>query len=300
MRIGFVGLGRMGLHMVQRILKKHQVVAWNRSPEPRRKARRMGAITVKNVEELPAKLKNPRIIWLMVPAGKVVDVMINKLTPHLDKGDILVDGGNTNYKDTLRRAKKLSKKGILYADCGTSGGLGGAKEGYSLMVGSDKKTFKKIRPILHALANNPPHGYARVGSVGMGNYVKTVHNGIEYAICQAIGEGFEILTKAPEKLCFSRIAHVWNHGGVIRSWLMELAEQAFKKDDRLSKIKGVIGGGSTGSWAVQEAKRVKVKVPLIEKALQIRKATRKKEGSFAAKVVAELRNGFGGHSVKKK
>lgn len=299
-RIGFIGLGKMGLNMVNRIVKGGiEVVAHNRSHEPIKEAEQLGAIGTYTIEEFFQKLPKQRIIWLMVTAGPVVDEWIQKILPHLKQGDIVVDGGNSNYKDSVRRCEELKNKGITYMDCGTSGGIGGAKDGYSLMAGGTKDGFTQIEPVLKTLARNQPHGYLHVGPSGAGHYVKTIHNGIEYALCQAYGEGLELITKGPYNVELAKLAHVWNNGSVIRGWLLELAEEAFKENPTLEGIKGIIGGGETGTWTVEEAKLRNVKIPTIELALKIRKDTNKKEGSFSAKVVAVLRNKFGGHEVVK-
>jgi 6-phosphogluconate dehydrogenase len=298
MKVGFIGLGRMGLLMLANLVKhKHTVVAFNRSPRPRRLAAKKGAIVASSYADVAAKLPKPRIIWIMVAAGKPVDAVINQLMPALSKGDIIIDGGNSYYKDSIRRYKKLGKKGIRFLDIGTSGGLEGAEKGACFMAGGDKSAYNKVMPLLKAMATKGGYGY--FGSTGAGHFVKMVHNGIEYGMLQAYGEGFEMLEKAPYKLDLRKAAEVWNNGSVIRSWLIGLAEGAFRKDARLKKIRGIVGGGETGRWTVKTAKELKVPVPVIKAALMMRAQSKKKE-VFSGKVVAALRYEFGRHEVVKK
>lgn len=299
MKIGFIGLGRMGFNIVLNLhSKKIPVVACNRSPEPVIKIKKYGVKVAFSVKELMDELPRQKIIWLMVTAGKPVDVVINELLPYLKKGDIIIDGGNSFYRDSIRRYKFLKNKKIHFVDIGTSGGLKGARYGACLTVGGDKKIFRKIEWLCKAVSAK--NGYAYVGNAGAGHFVKMVHNGIEYALLQAYGDGFELLFKGPYKnLDFRKISETWLNGSVIRSWLVELAADAFRKDAKLSRIKGVIGGGETGQWAVNTAKEFKVPFESIKLALKLRKNSRKKPG-FAGKVVAALRNEFGGHEVIKK
>ncbi|MBI2649713.1 decarboxylating 6-phosphogluconate dehydrogenase, partial [Candidatus Woesearchaeota archaeon] len=277
--------------------KKFGVVAYNRSPEPIKKMKKYGVEIAYSIEELINKLPKQKIIWLMVTAGKPVDAVIKELLPYLKKDDIIIDGGNSFYKDSVRRYKFLKKEKIHFVDIGTSGGLKGARHGACLTIGGDKKTFKKIELICKAVSAK--NGYAYVGSAGSGHFVKMIHNGIEYALLQAYGDGFELLFKGPYKLDLKKIAETWQNGSVIRSWLLGLAADSFKKDPRLSKIEGIIGGGETGQWAVNTAKEFKVPFKSVKLALKLRKKSRKKP-SFAGKVVAALRNEFGGHEVVRK
>ncbi|MBS3102318.1 decarboxylating 6-phosphogluconate dehydrogenase [Candidatus Woesearchaeota archaeon] len=297
MKIGFIGLGRMGYNIALNLLdKKYEVVAHNRSPEPVREIARKGAIPAFTAEELCKKLPKPKIIWLMVTAGKPVDETIKKLLPCLQKDDILIDGGNSNFIDTVRRHGQLSKRGIHYLDCGTSGGLKGARYGACLTIGGNEKIFKKLEKLFKDIAAE--NGYLYTGPSGSGHFVKIVHNGIEYVMLEALGEGFDVLNAGPYNLNFREIADVWSHGSIIRSYLTELAVEAFKKDPKLKKIRGVVGGGETGAWVAQYAKKWNVAVPALETALKMRKLSSKKE-RFSGKVIAALRNEFGGHEVVK-
>ena len=296
MKIGFIGLGRMGINMVLNLhSKKIDIVAHNRSAEPLEEIKKYGVDVAYSIKEFIEKLPKQKIIWLMVTAGKPIDLVIEQLLPHLNKDDIVIDGGNSFYKDSIRRYKFLKNKKIDFVDIGTSGGLKGARCGACLTIGCDIKIFKKIEPICREVSAK--NGYAYVGSTGAGHFVKMVHNGIEYALLQAYGDGFELLFKGPYKnLDLRKISETWNNGSVIRSWLVELAKDAFKKDSKLSKIEGVIGGGETGQWAVETAKEFKVPIESIKLALKLRKKS-KKHPTFSGKVVAALRNEFGGHEI---
>ncbi len=299
MKLGFIGLGKMGFNIVLNLhSKKIGVVAYNRSPEPVKAIKKHGVEVAFSIKELVEKLPRQKIIWIMVTAGKPVDLVIKELLPYLKKGDIVIDGGNSFYRDSIRRYRFLKKKKIHFLDIGTSGGLKGARYGACLTIGGNKKIFKKIEQICEAVSAK--NGYAYVGSAGAGHFVKMVHNGIEYALLQAYGDGFELLFKGPYRnLDLRKIAAVWNNGSVIRSWLVELAENAFRKDPRLSKIEGIVGGGETGQWAVNTAKKYKVPFESVKLALHLRRKSRKKP-SFAGKVIAALRNEFGGHEVVKR
>ena len=299
MKIGFIGLGRMGFNIVLNLHgKKIPVVAYNRSHEPVKRIKKHGVGVAYSIRDLINKLPKRKIIWVMVTAGKPVDIVIEELLPYLNKGDIIIDGGNSFYKDSIRRYKKLKKKKIGFMDIGTSGGLKGARYGACLTIGGEKKIFRKIEWLCRAVSAK--NGYAYVGNAGAGHFVKMVHNGIEYALLQAYGDGYELLFKGPYKnLDFKKISETWQNGSVIRSWLVELAVDAFKKDPKLSKIKGVIGGGETGQWAISTAKEHKVPFESVKLALKLRKKSRKNP-SFSGKVVAALRNEFGGHEVVKK
>jgi len=289
----------MGKHMVLR-LKAHgfHVAVYNRSPEKVKQMEQAGVAGAYSLKELVQKLDAPRVVWLMVPQGPTVDEMIEGIVPHLAPGDILVDGGNSYYKDSMRRASQLKAKGFHYLDIGTSGGLGGQRHGYCFMAGGDSKAYEKVEPVLKVLA--APGGYALFGPSGAGHFTKMVHNGIEYALLQSYGEGFELLKNAPEfRIDLHRAAQVWNHGSVIRSWLLELVEDALNKDGRLDRIGDEVGGGSTGEWTVLTGIEQKTPTPMISTALNARYRTRQKE-SFSGKVVAALRNEFGGHEVVSK
>ncbi len=299
MKIGFIGLGRMGFNMALN-LKDHGigVVAYNRSPEPTKKIRKHGVEIAFSAEELVKKLPKQKIIWVMVTAGKPVDLVIEEILPFLNKRDIIIDGGNSFYKDSVRRHNYLKSRGIDFIDIGTSGGLKGARYGACMTIGGDKKIFRKIEPVCKSASAK--NGYAYVGGAGAGHFVKMVHNGIEYAMLQAYGDGFELLFRGPYKnLDFRKIAETWSSGSVIRSWLVELAADAFRKDPKLSRIEGIIGGGETGQWAVSTAEEYKAPFESIKLALKLRKESRKKPG-FSGKVIAALRNEFGGHDVVKK
>jgi 6-phosphogluconate dehydrogenase len=296
MKVGVIGLGRMGSAIVYRLSKAgHTVVGFNHSPQALELARAMGAQTVSSLQELARKV---RIFWLMVPAGDPVDEVIKQLLPHLQKGDILVDGGNSHFSDSQRRYKMLKAQEICFLDCGTSGGLHGKEIGFSLMIGGDKEIFTAIEPLFKAIA--APHGYGYVGPSGAGHYVKMVHNGIEYALLQAYAEGFHVLKDgAYPDLNLEQIANIWNHGSIIRSWILHLAHEIFEVDQELAHISGKIAESGTGKWTVDEAHKQNIPVRLIEDALTIRAQSRETGGNYATKIVALLRNKFGGHSFEK-
>lgn len=255
--------------------------------------------TAYEIDALVKQLGPPKVIWLMVEHGRPVDEMIHKLLEAgVGREDILIDGGNSFYKDSIRRYHELKKKGISYLDIGTSGGLLGAREGACLMIGGDKETYERLTPLFSLLAGGKG-GVGYFGPAGAGHFVKMVHNGVEYGMLQAIGEGFEILEKGPYKLNFHEVAKNWNSGSVVRGWLMELLARALKSDPRLDTIEGVIGGGSTGEWMIETAKELNVETPVIQESLRARKKSLAKP-TFSGKVVAALRNQFGGHEVKKK
>lgn len=299
MEIGFIGLGRMGANMVRRLLRdNHRVVAWNRTAAKTDEIVSEGAEGAYSISELVEKLQTPRIVWVMVPAGKATDDMIDEVVPLLSKGDIIIDGGNSNYHDSIRHGKELSAKGFQFMDAGTSGGIWGLKVGYCLMVGSEKATFEHVEPLLKTLA--PPDGYLHCGTYGAGHFTKMVHNGIEYGMMQAYGEGFEILKSSEfgSGLDLHKVSHLWNQGSVVRSWLLELAEDAFQKHgNELSDIRGYVNDSGEGRWTIQAAIDEDVPAPVITAALYERFHSRQKE-SFTAQVLAALRNEFGGHEVK--
>ena len=297
MEIGFIGLGRMGANMVRRLLQGgHRVVAWNRTAEKTKEIVSEGAEGVYSFPELVEKLQTPRIIWAMVPSGQATDDMINEITPLLSKGDIIIDGGNSNFHDSIRRSKELTARGFQFMDAGTSGGIWGLKVGYCLMVGGEKATFDHVEPLLKTLA--PPDGYLHCGPAGAGHFVKMVHNGIEYGMLQAYGEGFEVLHAAKEyDLDLHPISHLGNQGSVVHSWLLELAEDAFQRDNKLEAIRGYVADSGEGRWSVLQAIDTDVPAPVITLSLLERFRSRQDE-SFTAKVIAALRNEFGGHAVK--
>jgi len=298
-KIGIVGLGRMGMNMARRLLKGgHKVVAYNRTPERVKEIVKVGARGAYSIEELVKKLIPPRIIWLMIPSGRPVDEHIDLLKGLLSRGDIIVDGGNSFYKDDLRHERELKPFGIHYLDVGVSGGVWGLKIGYCLMIGGDKKIYQYLEPILKTLA--PEDGYLYCGETGAGHFVKMVHNGIEYGMMAAYGEGFEIMKESPfgKNLDFSKVAHLWNQGSVVRSWLLELAEEAFIKDKTLSSIAGYVEDSGEGRWTVQQAIDTAVPTPVIASSLFQRFRSRQ-EQAFSEKVLAALRQEFGGHRVLK-
>jgi 6-phosphogluconate dehydrogenase len=297
MKLAMIGLGRMGMNMAKRLLRNgHQVVAYNRSHEKTDQLVKDGAIGAYSLPEVVEKLSAPRIIWLMLPAGQAVDDHINKLKDLLSPDDIIVDGGNTYYKDDIRRAGTLNEAGIQFLDVGVSGGVWGLKIGYCLMIGGDEGTFNHLEPIFNSLA--PEDGYLYCGNTGAGHFVKMVHNGIEYGMMQAYGEGFEILEASDynDSFNFAQIAHLWNQGSVIRSWLLELAEEAFKKDDRLEDIQGYVEDSGEGRWTIQQALETGVPAQVITLSLLRRFRSRQKD-PFTDKVLAALRQEFGGHAV---
>lgn len=299
MKIGFVGLGKMGEGMVGRLLGGgHQVVAFDPIKEALKKAENKGAVPASSLKELVDQLDPPRAIWIMVPSGKPTGETITSLSRLLEERDILIDGGNSFYKESMNRARALKKKGISLLDVGTSGGIWGPKIGYCLMIGGEEDVFNKIEPIFKALA--PENGYAYVGTAGAGHFVKMVHNGIEYALLQGYAEGFEIMhANKGFNLDLSKIAYLWNQGSVIRSWLLELAENAFKKDPNLGSVRDYIEDSGEGRWTVAEAIEENVPAPVITLSLLERFRSRQEE-SFSAKVIAALRDEFGGHGVKRK
>ena len=297
MQIAMIGLGRMGMNMAKRLLLGgHEVIAYNRTPEKTDQIAAEGAVAAYSLKEVVEKLAKPRAVWIMLPAGAVVDEYLNQLGDLLSPGDIVIDGGNTYYKDDIRRAELLAEKEIKLVDAGVSGGIWGLKNGYCLMIGGDKEAYHYLEPIFKTLA--PEQGYLNCGDIGAGHFVKMVHNGIEYGMMQAYAEGFDILEASPysESLNYADIAHLWNQGSVIRSWLLELAGAAFSKNERLSDIKGYVEDSGEGRWTVQEAMDTGVSAPVIALSLMGRFRSRKQD-SFADRVVAALRREFGGHSL---
>jgi 6-phosphogluconate dehydrogenase len=296
MQIGMVGLGRMGANMTLRLLRAgHQVVAYDRSPEPAQALAPEGAVPAATLEDVVAKLEAPRHVWIMVPSGSPVQQTIETVAPLLEKGDCIIDGGNSNYHDSIARAELLEKHGIHFLDCGTSGGIWGLTEGYCLMIGGPEEAFRRMEPIFQALA--PAEGYALVGPSGAGHYVKMIHNGIEYGLLQAYAEGFELLDAAGYDLDLKRIAALWNRGSVVRSWLLQLAEAALEKDPDLSRIVGYVEDSGEGRWTIQEA--IDRDIPAVVLAYSLFARFRSRQGeSFGAKLIAALRQEFGGHAVR--
>ncbi len=297
MKIGFIGLGKMGFNMVQRLLNDHhEIVVWNRSAATVDEIAKKGAIGSTSIKELTEKLPGRKIVWLMVPSGKPVDENLDLLLTLLKKEDIIIDGGNSYWRDTQVRAERAEKLGIHYLDCGTSGGVWGLQNGYCLMYGGNKEAVEYAGPIFKSLA--PENGSVYCGPSGTGHMVKMVHNGIEYGMMQAYAEGFEILQKAPYDLDLTKIADAWQYGSVVRSWLLELAVAALKEDPKLDQLKDYVQDSGEGRWTVQTAIDFDVPAHVITASLFTRFQSRQDE-SFAMKMLAALRNQFGGHAVKK-
>ena len=293
MRVGLIGLGRMGHSLASNLLdNKISVVAFDNNTERVNTFIIEGGEGVHSLEDLVAKLEPPRVIMLMIPAGNPIDEILKELSPFLEKEDAIIDGGNSFYKDSQLRFEMLKKKGIHFLDQGTSGGISGARNGACLMVGGDRKIFERYEKLFESIATKD--GYAYMGSSGAGHFVKMVHNGIEYCILEAFGEGFETLSKEKFDLDYEKVSKVWSNGSVIRSWISELAQEAFEKDPELSKWSGKIGGGETGNWSLQVAKELGVDFKLLQYSLQKRMDSMKSP-SFGTKVVAALRYGFGQH-----
>ena len=298
MKLGMVGLGKMGYNLVLNLMENgHEVVANDINEEAMQKIKAEGAEIAADYKTMVDMLPKPRVVWLMIPAGELIDQVIEKFTPFLEEGDILIDGGNSNYKDTLRRAEKLSAAGIQFMDVGTSGGMEGARTGACTMIGGDAEVFAHVEPIFKDISIEK--GYLYTGKVGSGHFLKMVHNGIEYGMMQAIAEGFEILEKSPFDYDYKEVSRVWNHGSVIRSWLMELMENAFSKEPKLESIKGVMHSSGEGKWTVETALDLQTAAPVIALSLMMRYRSLE-DDTFTGKVVAALRNEFGGHAVERK
>jgi len=301
MEIAFIGLGKMGLNMSTRLTRGgHRVIGFDLGAAAVDAAIQNGVDGARTLEEAVGKFKQTlRVFWIMVPAGKPTTETIEKLSGLLNKGDIIIDGGNSNYKDTIRHAEYLEAKGIEFLDCGTSGGIWGLAEGYSMMIGGKPEVVEFLRPIFETLAPAADRGWGRVGPHGAGHYVKMVHNGIEYGMMQAYAEGFGIL-KAKEEfgLDLAQVSHIWQHGSVVRSWLLDLAANALDEDQALTEIKPWVADSGEGRWTVFESIDLDVPAPIITLALQMRFASRDEE-NFPARMLAALRNQFGGHAVKK-
>jgi 6-phosphogluconate dehydrogenase len=296
MKLGMVGLGRMGGNMTARLQRSgHEVVAFDPSPDAVSRATETGASGASSLEELVGQLEAPRVIWLMVPAGEITDSTIATLAGLLSEGDVIVDGGNSHYKDSIARAEAVAHYGIRFLDCGTSGGIWGLANGYCLMVGGNDDAVALVEPAFRSLA--PEDGYAHVGRSGAGHFTKMVHNGIEYGLLAAYGEGFEILNGSDFDLDLLQIAGIWRYGSVVRSWLLELLRDAMDKDPSLEGIRGYVDDSGEGRWTIEAAMEENVPAPITSIALFNRFASRQEE-SFSAKVIAALRNEFGGHAVK--
>jgi 6-phosphogluconate dehydrogenase len=297
MRLGFVGLGRMGGNMVRRLLADgHEIVAWARSEESVKEAAAQGAVAATSLEDVAARLTPPRVVWLMIPAGDPVEKSIAGLRPLLSAGDVIVDGGNSRFSDSARRAADLEKDRIGFLDAGTSGGVWGLKYGYCLMVGGLSDHFRVVEPAFKTLA--PPDGYAHVGAPGAGHFVKMVHNAIEYVMLQGYGEGLEILQASGYDLDLLQISKLWTHASVVRSWLLDLLVRALEADPKLATVKGFVEDSGEGRWTLHEAIERAVPMPALADSLFARFYSRQPE-SFSAKVIAALRNQFGGHAVTK-
>lgn len=298
MEIGIVGLGKMGGNMTNKLIgKNHKVVVYDVNDERVKEYKDIGAIGSSSLEDLVKKLSRKRkVVWVMVPAGKVVNETVIELSKHLDNNDIVIDGGNSNYKDSITLSKKLREKGIEFLDVGTSGGVWGLKEGYCLMIGGAKEAFKEVETIFKDLA--PQDGYKYIGGNGSGHFVKMVHNGIEYAMMEAYAEGFEIMKSKDEfDIDLGEVADLWNHGGVIRSWLLELTADYLQKNPNLEGVKDYVEDSGEGRWTVMESIEQEVPASIIALSLFKRYRSRQDE-SFSAKILAAMRNAFGGHDIK--
>ncbi len=300
MDLAMVGLGKMGMNMATRLARGgHRVVGYARTDATVKEAIRLGAEGAYTLEEVVSKLTAPRIIWLMIPAGQVTHDTVQHLSTLLHEGDIVIDGGNSNYKDSVLHAEMLEPKGIEFVDCGTSGGIWGLTEGYSLMIGGKPEVVEKLRPVFETLAPGPDKGWGHVGPHGAGHYVKMVHNGIEYGMMQAFAEGFSILKAKKEfGMDLAQISHIWQHGSVVRSWLLDLAARALDEDTELTDIKPWVADSGEGRWTVFESIDLDVPAPVITLSLQMRFASRDEE-NYTARMLAALRNQFGGHAIKK-
>ena len=298
MEIGLIGLGKMGYQLALNLLDKgHQVTGYDVMEASRKQAEDAGIKTVPTLEELTAKETERKVIWMMVPAGKPLESVLIQLMELLVEGDILIDGGNSNYKDSIRHAELAAKKGLHFMDLGTSGGTSGARNGACMMIGGNEEAFRYIEPVIQQICVED--GYLYTGKSGSGHFLKMVHNGVEYGMMQAMGEGFELVEKSDFDFDNADVAKVWNNGSVIRSWLMELAEQAFQKDGHLDEMTGAMQSSGEGQWTVETGLELKVPTPVISMSLMMRYRSMQ-EDTYAGKVVSALRNEFGGHAVIKK
>jgi 6-phosphogluconate dehydrogenase len=300
MQLGLIGLGKMGGNMAERLrLGGHQVVGFDYNPEAVARLTAAGSLGVPSLQEMVQKLKGRKAIWIMVPQGNPVDETIAKLEPLLNPGDIMIDGGNSNYNDTIRRHKEVAARGFSFLDVGTSGGVWGLKEGYSMMIGGEKETVDYLRPIFETLAPAADKGWGRVGPGGSGHFVKMVHNGIEYGLMQAYAEGFTILEKKEEmKLDLPQIADIWRYGSVVRSWLLDLTAEALAGNPTLDGLQAYVVDSGEGRWTVFEAINLNVSAPVITESV-IRRIRSREENNFTDRMLAIMRNAFGGHAVKK-
>ncbi len=300
MELGIIGLGKMGFNMAERLrLAGHKVVGFDFSAETVDKLAGTGSVGVHSLEDMVKSLTAPRAIWLMVPSGDPVDQTIAKLEPLMEKGDTFIDGGNSNYKDTQRRHAEAAAKGFEYVDCGTSGGVWGLKEGYSMMIGGDKAPVERLTPIFETLAPGKTEGWGHVGPSGAGHFVKMVHNGIEYGLMQAYAEGFSILkAKEPLAIDLEQVATIWQKGSVVRSWLLDLTADALKKNPTLDGMEAYVPDSGEGRWTVFEAIDLNVSAPVITESL-IRRLRSREENNFTDRMISIMRNEFGGHAIKK-
>lgn len=297
MKLGMIGLGKMGFHLAENMLRhRHEVVAYDVHPEPAQALSEQGAVAASSIEELVAALEAPRTVWIMVPSGPVVDSVIDSLIPLLGQGDTMIDGGNSHYQDSILRAGKLKSHGIHFLDVGTSGGIEGAHRGGCFMIGGERRVFTLVEPLFRDIAVD--RGYLYAGESGSGHFLKMIHNGIEYGMMQSIAEGFELLEKSSFPFNFEEVARVWANGSVIRGWLMELTERAFSKDPKLAGIQGVMQSSGEGKWTVETALDLQASTPVIAMSLLMRYRSLETD-AFHGKVVAALRNEFGGHAVGK-
>jgi len=300
MELGMIGLGRMGGNMARRLLKGgHRLVVYDPLPQAVESLAGQGAIGANSIKDLADRLAKPRTVWLMVPAGNPTEETIRALCEELSQEDVIIDGGNSHYTDSMRRASYLLTKGIFFLDTGTSGGVWGLEEGYCLMVGGDQPTFKRLEPVFQTLAPSSSTGYGWVGPSGSGHFVKMVHNGIEYGMMEAYAEGFELMkAKQDFNLDLSQVAEIWRYGSVVRSWLLDLTAHALKQDPKLEKLQAYVEDSGEGRWTVEEAVDLAVPIPVISESLQVRFRSRDPQ-SFGEKLLAALRHEFGGHPIKK-
>ena len=298
MKVGLVGLGKMGLNLGMNLIdNNHEVVGFDLNGAAVEEIKAYGAQGTSNLETLVESLESPRVLWIMVPHN-VVDSVLGQIRPLLENGDIVIEAGNSHYKESVRRYNDFKEAGIFYLDAGTSGGMSGARNGACYMVGGDKEAWDIVEPIFRD--TSVENGYLYTGAAGSGHYTKMVHNGIEYGMMAAIGEGFEVLAESKYDFDYEAVAKLWNNGSVIRSWLMELTQSAFNKDANLDALRGVMHSSGEGKWTIEEALDLQVATPVISASLLSRYASLKGDNSFTGKVVAALRNEFGGHAVEKK
>ena len=300
MELGMIGLGRMGGNMAERLLRGgHRIVAYDPSEKALEGAKERGAVGASSLQDLAAQLTPPRAVWTMVPAGGPTEDTIRSLADVLSAGDTIIDGGNSNYKDSMRRASEMEERGLTFLDAGTSGGIWGLEEGYSMMIGGDEEAYLRLEPVFQTLAPGPATGYGRVGPAGSGHFVKMVHNGIEYGLMQAYAEGFELM-KAKEEfdLDLAAISEIWRYGSVVRSWLLDLTAAALSEDPNLDSLQAYVDDSGEGRWTVEESIALSVPVPVIAASLQARFRSRQDQ-PFGVRLLAAMRNQFGGHAVRR-